>query len=149
MGLSLYMQLSMTSSSAEHASKAPRRLPRHRHSCSSALVCPCCVSGKAPPLHPWEELLGGCLGQVTGARFFPHSSLAVNAAQPRMPGLAHQLRASLSPHSAKPSCLPQFMTVKPTSSNSCFPFSVFLLQNCSGGNAMTLISYPTLIIICA
>lgn len=88
----------------------------------------------SPSTHPRKELLGGCLGQVSGTRYLPRSSLAINAAQDPWFGLGlHTVF-----HSAETSCLPQFMTVKPTSSNSCFPFSVFLLQNCSGENAVTL-----------
>lgn len=132
------MQLSMTSGSAEHASKAPRQLPRHRHSCSSALVSPAVSLARKSPSSP---PLGGAARWLSrasyrGSLFF--LVLVLLLMPPWMPDLAYQFRASLSPHSAKPSCLPQFMTVKPTSSNSCFPFSVFLLQNCSGENAMTL-----------
>lgn len=59
---------------------------------------------------------------------------------PRIPGLAHQLRTSYCLHTLPlPSCLPQIIAVRPTSSNFSFPFHVFLLQNFSGENEITLI----------
>lgn len=44
--------------------------------------CLWCVFAHEKPLpHPMEELLGDCLGQVTGAPSFFYSGLAVSAAQ--------------------------------------------------------------------
>lgn len=96
----------------------------------------CLWPREAPPPQPREELLGACLGHLQGLAEFPHSSLAITAAQDPWFGSPTE-GFILSPHSAKPSCRPQFMTVKPTSSNSCFPFGVFLLQDCTGENATT------------